>query len=247
MNYTLITWASSGIWEATARRLANEGQSLILIARRFERLEKLKEEMASGVDIQIFTVDVTDRWHVETFFQDISDLSIDVLINNAGICLEKDSFQDYDADQLQKMIDVNISAFTSIARKAMPKLIESEGHLVNISSIAGREPYPWGSVYCASKAYVKHISQVIRKDLISQKVRVTDISPWAVETEFSKIRFGWDESKASSVYEWYQPLHPDDIADAIWYCISRPQHVCIDSMEVMATAQAGAWIFHKEN
>lgn len=167
------------------------------------------------------------------------------MINNAGLALDKASFEDYDFNDFTGMIDTNIKGFLKVAQLGIPHLKKTKGHIVNLSSIAGLEAYEGGSVYCASKAFVHMISKSLRIDLAGTGIRVTDIAPGAVETDFSNVRFKGDTEKAASVYKGYAPLQPEDIADCIAFAVSRPAHVNIDSMLVMPTAQASATRFTK--
>lgn len=194
----------------------------------------------SDVEVQTFAVDVQDSDAVEAIFKHINDLDINILINNAGLALGKASFEEYDFADFEGMINTNIKGFLKVAQLSIPHLKKTKGHIVNISSIAGIEAYEGGSVYCASKAFVKMISRSLRIDLAGTGVRVTDIAPGAVETDFSNVRFKRDSEKAASVYKGYAPLQPEDIADCIAFAVSRPAHVNIDSMLVMPTAQASA-------
>lgn len=192
------------------------------------------------MDIKTFAVDVQNEEAVENVFDQIGNLDINILINNAGLALGKASFEDYDFADFEGMIDTNIKGFLKVAQLCIPHLKKTKGHIVNISSIAGLEAYEGGSVYCASKAFVKMISRSLRIDLAGTGVRVTDIAPGAVETDFSNVRFKGDTEKAAGVYKGYAPLQPEDIADCIAFAVSRPAHVNIDSMLVMPTAQASA-------
>ncbi len=241
-TYTLITGASSGIGEATARLLAQKGKNLILLSRRADRLEKLSRELmdAYPVNAIAFEVDLCNVQAIDEFFDGIQGYSIDALINNAGLALGKSSFEDYDWHDFNQMIDINIRAFTRVAQLSIPFLKNTCGHIVNISSIAGSEAYEGGSVYCGSKAFVKMISKSLRMDLAGTGVRVTDIAPGAVETEFSNVRFKGDDEKAKAVYDGFTPLSAADIAEAIVFALERPAHVNIESMLIMPTAQAGA-------
>ncbi len=238
--YTLITGASSGIGEATARRFAKEGRNLILIARREERLRKLATELKkSGSDVSVHACDITDHGALEDLFRKLQDQQIDVVVNNAGLALGTESFDRYDFKDIQTMIDTNITAFMKIAHLSLPLLKKTKGHLINLGSIAGKETYAGGTVYCATKHFVHAFTGGLRKDLLGSGVRVTTIEPGRVETEFSVVRLKGDAAKAKKVYEGYRPLLPADIADAIWYAVSRPSHVNIEEMLVMPTDQAG--------
>ncbi len=240
-RYILITGASSGIGWATAAKLAEQKKNLILIARRGGRLEKLAKQLKKhGVEILVKTLDVTDAKALKKVFKECEKVSLDAVINNAGLALGRDPLGAADPHDLQTMIDVNISAFLHVARLSLPHLKKAKGHLINLGSIAGLEVYEGGSTYCASKHFVHALSKGIRQDTLGTGMRVTEIAPGAVETEFSQVRFKGDTQKAKKVYQGYQPLKPEDIADAIWYALSRPAHVNIQHMLVMPTAQASA-------
>ncbi|MBL4693849.1 SDR family NAD(P)-dependent oxidoreductase [Candidatus Gracilibacteria bacterium] len=246
-RFALITGASSGIGEACAVELAKKGKNLILLARRAEKLESLKSTLVKeyGVEVLVHVVDLVNIYEIESFFKGIADRDVDVLINNAGLALSKTPFEDYKWEDFDQMINVNIKAFTRVAQLAIPHLKKTKGHIVNISSIAGIEAYEGGSVYCASKAFVKMISKALRIDLIGTGVRVTDIAPGNVETEFSMVRFKGDREVADSIYKGYAPLSAKDIADTIVFALSRPENVNIEYLLIMPTAQASATRTHK--
>lgn len=248
MGYTIITGASSGIGRACAIKLAKKGHNLILASRRIERLEVLKLELSTkfNVDIIAYKLDVRDLEAIDKFAIDISDYEIDVFVNNAGLAAGKTSFEKYEWSDFQQMIDTNILGFTKIAQMIIPKLIRSQGHIINISSIAGIEAYEGGSVYSATKAYVKMLSKSMRIDLMGTGVRVTDIAPGAVETEFSFVRFKGNQDMAEAIYSNFSPLIADDIADAVDYVISTPKSVNIEYMVIMPTAQASATRIYRE-
>jgi len=240
--YSLITGASSGIGEACALLLAKAGKNMILLARRKERLEELKNELEKnhGISVLVYGVDLSEPEQIERFFDDIREKKVDVLINNAGLALGKASFENCEWGDFNRMIEINIKAFTRVAQLAIPHLKETEGHIVNISSVAGIEAYEGGSVYCGTKAYVKMISKALRIDLLGTGVRVTDIAPGAVDTEFSEVRFKGDEALAKSVYQGYTPLYAQDIAETILFALQRPKSVNLESILIMPTAQASA-------
>lgn len=239
-NYVLITGASSGIGEATARRFAKEGRNIILIARRADRLKKLAAELKqSDIEVRTHALDITDSAQLEKLFASLKDIAIDVAVNNAGLALGTESFDQYDFKDIQTMVDTNITAFMHLAYLSLPFLRKSKGHLVNLGSIAGKETYAGGTVYCATKHFVHAFSSGLRKDLLGSDVRITTIAPGRVETEFSVVRLKGDNEKAKKVYEGYTPLQPSDIADAIWYAVSRPKHVNVDEMLILPTDQAG--------
>lgn len=241
-TFALITGASSGIGEACAHALAKEGKNLILLARRKEKLDALKINLESEykISVLVYQVDLGKITAIEDFFSAIKDYQIDILINNAGLALGKASFEDYAWEDFERMIDINIKAFTKVAQLALPQIKATQGHIVNISSVAGLEAYEGGSVYCATKSFVKMISKSLRIDLLGSGVRVTDIAPGAVDTEFSTVRFKGDQTKAESVYQGYTPLYAQDIADAVIFALSRPARVNIESILIMPTAQASA-------
>lgn len=239
-SFTLITGASAGIGEATARRFAKEGRNLILTARREDRLQALAADLKkSGVEVIVRAFDITDSKGLEFFFAELKGKKIDVVVNNAGLALGTTSFDQYDCSDVDTMIDVNIRAFLRVAHRSLPFLKASKGHLINLGSIAGRETYAGGTVYCATKHFVHAFTEGLRKDLLGSGVRVTTVAPGRVETEFSLVRLKGDAKAARKVYEGYVPLRADDIADAIWYAASRLKHVNIEEMLVMPTDQAG--------
>ena len=244
-RFAIITGASSGIGSACATALAREGKNLILVARRQAKLEEIKKKLEQDYNVQVlvYAVDLSKMAELEEFFTQIQGRNVDILVNNAGLALGKSSFEDYNWNDFNQMIDVNIRTFTRVAQLAIPFLKASQGHIVNISSIAGVEAYEGGSVYCGSKAFVRMLSKAIRIDLLGTKVRVTDVAPGAVETEFSQVRFKGDTSVADSVYEGYTPLYAEDVAETIVFALLRPKHVNLDYIAIMPTAQAGATRF----
>jgi NADP-dependent 3-hydroxy acid dehydrogenase YdfG len=173
--------------------------------------------------------------------------NIDVLINNAGLALDLSAFNDANQDDWDRMIDTNVKGLLNVSKAVVPIFIQQgRGHIINIGSIAGREVYPKGNVYCASKAAVDSISKAMRMDLLQYAIKVTQIAPGAVETEFSLVRFNGDEERANAVYKGFKPLHPDDVADVVWYAASLPPHVNINDLLLMPTAQAAATQIHRK-
>lgn len=245
--FALITGASSGIGQATAQQLAALGKNLIIVARRKERLETLHHQLEDehGITVKTYSLDVSDLKAVETFYNDIAELEIDMLINNAGLSRGKEAFDVYDFNDWDEMIDINIKGFLKVAQLAIPQLRKTKGHIVNLSSTAGLEAYEGGSVYGGTKSFVQMISKSLRIDLLGSGIRVTDIAPGAVNTEFSTVRFHGDKAKADNVYNGFQELTADDIADNIVYCVSRPPHVNIEQLVVYPTDQASPRIFNK--
>lgn len=248
-NYVLITGASSGIGKACAEQYAALGKPLILAARRLEKLEALKQELQKkhDVDVQIFSLDVQDLEAIDQFFEALKAFSIDILLNNAGLSRNKDPFDTCDFADWDEMIDTNIKGFLKVAQNTIPFLRKTKGHIVNLSSTAGLEAYEGGNVYGGTKAFVQMISKSLRIDLLGSGIRVTDIAPGAVNTEFSTVRFHGNTDKADAVYDGFEPLLAEDIADTIIFATTRPAHVNIEHLVVYATAQASPRIFHRDN
>lgn len=238
--YTLITGASAGIGKACAEALAKEGRNLILVSRGKEKLEQLKKDIQSKHEVEVFVyeVDVSDIAQVDRFFSQIKDKELNVLINNAGLARNRVPLDEYDWKDIEEMIGTNILGFTRVAQLCIPFLKKTKGHIVNISSIAGIEGFEGSNVYSGTKAYVKMLSKNLRIDLHGTGVRVTDIAPGAVETEFSITRYHGDKDKAKKVYEGFIPLKAEDIAASIVFALTQPPHVNIEYMLVMPTAQA---------
>lgn len=240
----LITGASSGIGEACARLFAAQGARLILSARRFDRLEALALELTERYKQPhyVLSLDVQNKELVHQGLDALPEAwrSIDVLINNAGLALDTLAIQQGIEAHWDTMIDTNIKGLLYVSRAVIPGFIErGRGHIVNIGSIAGHECYPNGNVYAATKHAVHALSKSMRLDLLGSPVRVSEIAPGAVETEFSEVRWN-DKQKAKEFYKDFQALRAGDIADAISYCISRPLHVDIEQMIIMPTVQASA-------
>ncbi len=246
--YALITGATSGIGRACAERFVASGLGVILVGRRAQKLSKAKAEIEQkyGVSVLTFAVDVTDHAAVLNMEAELKNVSISVLVNNAGLALGRNAFQDAAWEDLDQIIAVNVVGFTRIAKLFLPHIINQKGHIFNISSIAGIEAYPGGHVYCATKSFVKQLSKGLREDLIGTNVRVTDIAPGAVETEFSVVRFKGDTDAAKQVYEGFVPLYAKDIAECVMAAHNMPQSVNIEYMLVMATAQVSATRVAKE-
>jgi len=247
MNKTaLITGATSGIGRATAITLSQNNFDVIITGRRKELLEGLEKEIKakSSNKIYILNFDVRNK---EEVFKAIDSLpeewkNIDVLINNAGLAVGLEPIQDGDIDDWERMIDTNVKGLLYMSRKVLPLMVaRKSGHVINIGSTAGKEAYQNGNVYCGTKHAVDAISKGMRIDLLPHKIKVTEINPGMVETEFSVVRFKGDEEKAGKVYQGFTPLYGYDIADAILYVLTRPEHVCINDMIITATAQANSF------
>ena len=244
----LISGATSGIGEATAKILAAAGIDLILCGRRTEKLDTLKKLLSAQVKVETLVFDVRDLNQLQQAWEKLSApfKQIDILINNAGNAFGLDFIQDGNVEDWNLMIDTNIKGLLYVSKVVIPQMIENKrGHIINISSIAGKETYPKGNVYCASKAAVEALSAGMRLDLNPYGIKVTNIAPGAVNTEFSKVRFAGDEQKAEKVYEGFEPLLAQDIAEAIDFIISRPAHVTIADMVILPTAQAAATMINR--
>ena len=247
----LITGATSGFGKATVERFAREGWNIIITGRREERLKVLKNELVSAHSIQIQTLafDVQSLDDCKSALNSLSDdwKMIDVLVNNAGLALGRESFVDGSIEQWNTMIDTNIKGLLYISQIVAPWMIARKcGTIINIGSIAGKDAYAGGNVYGATKAAVDMLTRNMRIDLLPHGVRVGQIAPGAAETEFSLVRFSGDSAKASATYTGFTPLIAHDIADAAWFMASRPAHVCINDMVIMPTAQANATSFHRQ-
>ena len=252
MNKTvLITGATSGIGLACAKKFASEGDNLIITGRRIERLENISASLQQEYGIKVKTLNMDVR-RKEDVFSAIESLTadwskIDILINNAGLAVGLGTIQEGETDDWERMIDTNIKGLLYVSRAVLPGMVaRKSGHVINIGSIAGKEVYPNGNVYCGTKFAVDALTKAIRIDTVQAGIKVTQIAPGAVETEFSIVRFKGDKEKADSVYKGFEPLHPEDIADSVFYVTTLPKHVNINDMLIMPTAQASAAILHKE-
>ena len=241
----LITGATAGIGEACAQTFAREGYNLILTGRRAERLSSLAQSLNDQYNVQVAVsaFDVRNRAEVVKNLEELPEQwkRVDVLINNAGLSQGLDPIQNGSYDDWDTMIDTNIKGLLYVSRVVSNWMIASGfGHIVNIGSIAGREVYLNGNVYCATKHAVDALNKGMRLDLLSHGIRVTAVHPGAVETEFSEVRFKGDKERAKKVYDGFEPLIAQDVADVIWFAASRPAHVNINELTVMPTAQATA-------
>jgi 3-hydroxy acid dehydrogenase / malonic semialdehyde reductase len=247
----LITGATSGFGEACAYVFARNGYNLILNGRRIERLENLQSKLETkyGIKCYLLPFDVREQ---QVVFEQINALpeewkQIDVLINNAGLALGRDLFNDADLDDWNTMIDTNVKGLLYVSKAVVPYMTKRKaGHVINIGSIAGKEVYERGNVYCASKHAVDAISKSMRIDLLQHNIKVTAIHPGAAETEFSIVRFKGNADTAKKVYEGYEPLSATDVADIIFYTASLPEHVCINDLVVTCTQQASSIHFNKQ-
>lgn len=246
----LITGASSGIGEACAQKFAEGGYDLILTARRAEKLAELKAELeAEGTKVKTLTFDVRDAEAAETAVDSLEPewRKINVLINNAGLALGLDKEYEGDPDDWNTMIDTNIKGLLTMTRLIVPGMVErNEGHVINIGSVAGDAAYAKGNVYCATKAAVKTITDGLRIDLAETAVRVTNLKPGLVETNFSNVRFHGDNQRADNVYKGITPLTGADIADVAFYAASAPKHVQIAEVLILATHQASGSVIYRK-
>jgi 3-hydroxy acid dehydrogenase/malonic semialdehyde reductase len=246
-----ITGASAGIGRSCALAFAREGAKLILAARRLPRLEELAAELKHkpGEDILFLALDVRNQSAVERAVQGLpKDWSrVDILVNNAGLSRGLDKIHEGKLEDWDEMIDVNIKGLLSVSRAIIPGMLKrGQGHIINIGSISGHEVYPGGGVYCATKFAVDALSKGMRLDLMGTGLRVSQVSPGMVETEFSLVRFRGDKDRAEKVYKGLTPLTPEDIADAVVYCATRPPHVNVSEMIVMPTDQASTTMVYRK-
>lgn len=246
-HIVLITGASAGIGDATARRFSEAGAKIIIAARRAERLEKLASELKT--DCHILPINVRNREEVENALAGLPAewQAIDILVNNAGLSRGLWKLHEGQHDGWEDMIDTNVKGLLYVSRAVIPGMVErGRGHIINIGSIAGHEVYPNGNVYCATKHAVDALTKGMRLDLVDTPLRVTTVDPGMVATEFSEVRFYGDKEKASHVYDGFEPLTGDDVADAVVWSASRPAHVQIAEMLILPTAQASAMVTHKK-
>jgi len=239
----LITGATSGMGEATAHLLAMNNCRLIICGRRKDRLEALQQQLSTHTEIQTLSFDVRDKEAVRSTIASLPEQwkHVDVLINCAGNAHGLDPIQTGNMDDWDAMIDINVKGLLYVCHEIIPDMVKQKaGHIINIGSIAGKEVYPKGNVYCASKFAVDALTRSMRIDLNAHNIKVTSINPGLVETEFSLVRFKGDAEKAATVYKGYEPLKAEDIADVILFTITRPAHVVLADITVFPTAQASS-------
>lgn len=246
----LITGATSGFGKAIAEKFAAEAWSCIITGRRKDRLDQLAQELKQKFSVQVLPLNFDVRKNEEVT-ANLSSLpaawqNIDVLVNNAGLALGRNNFNDCDLDDWDTMIDTNVKGLLYVTKAVVPYLINrNQGHIINMGSIAGKDIYPMGNVYNATKHAVNSLSQSLRMELLQHRIKVTAIHPGAADTEFSNVRFKGDQLKSDEVYEGYEPLHAKDIADITYYCATLPAHVCINDLVVTCTAQANSFLTFK--
>ena len=246
-----VTGATSGIGRATAEIFAANGYNLMITGRRKELLEQLGEELVNKykIDLIALNFDVRNNEAVNKAFDSLPEgwRNIDILVNNAGLAGGLGPIHEGVIDDWERMIDTNVKGLLYVSRKVLPWLVErKKGHVFNIASIAGKETYLNGNVYCATKSAVDSLSKAMRMDMVPYGIKVTNVAPGAVETEFSIVRFKGDQQRADNVYKGYEPLTGQDIANTIYYVATLPDHVCINDLLITPKAQASASIFHKE-
>lgn len=246
----LITGATSGIGKACATKFAAADFDVIITGRRNERLMELKSQLEKEYGINVLTLcfDVQDRQAVNNAFTNLPHQwqKIDVLINNAGLALGRESFENADMDDWETMLNSNVHGLLYVTKAVLPFMLpQQKGHIVNMGSVAGKEVYEKGNVYCASKFAVDAITKAMRIDLLKNNIKVTGIHPGAVETEFSLVRFKGQEETAKAAYAGFTPLTAQDIADTVFYCVNLPAHVCINDLVITCTQQAGTYYFNK--
>ncbi|MDP5120838.1 MAG: SDR family NAD(P)-dependent oxidoreductase [Spirosomaceae bacterium] len=244
----LITGATSGIGKATAEAFANQNIDLILCGRRQERLNEIAEKLGKKVEVQTLTFDVRNYTEVENALNSLSDKwrEIDILVNNAGNAHGFDTIDEGSVTDWDAMINGNVSGLLYVSKLVMPYMVKRKtGHIINLSSVAGKQTYANGAVYCASKKAVEAISEGMRLDLTKHGIKVTNIAPGAVETEFSEVRFKNDSERAAKVYEGYDALIAEDIADAILYAVTVPERVCIADITIYPKAQSAPSVIHR--
>jgi NADP-dependent 3-hydroxy acid dehydrogenase YdfG len=240
-HVVFITGASSGIGAAVARRFAADGARLVLAARREDRLRALAHEL--GVPAHVVALDVRDRTAVERAVAALPEAfaAVTILVNSAGGALGLEPAQAASLEDWDAMVDTNCKGLMYVTRAILPGMVARDrGHVINLGSVAGTYPYPGGNVYGASKAFVEQLSLDLRADLTGKRVRVTNIEPGMVETEFSLVRFKGDEEKARAVYQGFPPLSADDVAEAIHWCATLPEHVNVNRIELMSVMQSFA-------
>jgi 3-hydroxy acid dehydrogenase/malonic semialdehyde reductase len=249
MKTILITGATSGFGLAIAQRFASGGYDIIITGRREERLQQIKSELeaAHGVSVTTLRFDVRHKAEVEAAVSSLGGRNIDILVNNAGLAAGLTTIDEGDTDDWDQMIDTNVKGLLYTTRAILPRMkARCSGHIINIGSTAGKLVYKNGNVYCATKFAVDALNQAMRIELLPYSIKVTAINPGAAETEFSLVRFKGDAARAESVYQGFQPLKAEDIADAAWYCANLPAHVCVNDLTLTCITQANGVFNIKE-
>lgn len=247
----LITGATAGFGKACAEKFAENGHDLIITGRRDDRLQQLKKrlEVEQGVKVLTLSFDVRREKEVNNHLCDLPKKwrKVGILINNAGLASGLDLIQEGDSEDWDKMIDTNVKGLLYVSKAIIPYMIDRKrGHIINIGSTAGKEVYPKGNVYCASKHAVDAITKGMRLDLLEHGIKVTQIAPGAADTEFSTVRFHGDKKKAKTVYKGYQPMMAEDIAEVTYYTTTLPKHLCINDLVMTSVSQANSYVIHRD-
>jgi len=251
MNKTVfITGATAGIGKACAELFAQNSYRILISGRRTERLKTLAKALREEYQVHVHEVafDVRDQTAVAAALNSLPEAwkHIDILINNAGLAAGKDAIQNGKRTNWERMIDTNVKGLLYVSEQIIPQMVNRKsGHIINVSSTAGKETYPGGNVYCASKHAVEAITEGMRQDLLPFNIRVSRVSPGMVETEFSLVRFDGNKQAADATYHGMTPLRPEDVADAIFYMATRPPHVCVNDLVLLPTAQANSYLVHR--
>jgi NADP-dependent 3-hydroxy acid dehydrogenase YdfG len=250
-SFILITGASSGFGAATAKLFASKGFGLVLMARRKNKLDTLVNELPENIEAHILVADVRNEEVVTNAINSLPKhvkIGLSILVNNAGLAVGKGPIDRGLIDDWDRMIDTNVKGLLYVSRAVIPLLkANNKGHIINVASIAGKEVYPGGNVYCATKHAVDALSRAMRIDLVNYNIKVSNLAPGAAETEFSIVRFKGNEAQAKSIYDGYDPLVAEDIAETLWFMCSRPDHVNVNDITLMATAQASAAVFAEKD
>ena len=250
-SFILITGASSGFGAATAKLFASKGYGLVLMARRKNKLDALVNELPENIEAHILVADVRNEEVVTNAINSLPKhvkTGLSILVNNAGLAVGKGPIDRGLIDDWDRMIDTNVKGLLYVSRTVIPLLkANNKGHIINVASIAGKEVYPGGNVYCATKHAVDALSRAMRIDLVNYNIKVSNLAPGAAETEFSIVRFKGNEAQAKSIYDGYDPLVAEDIAETLWFMCSRPDHVNVNDITLMATAQASAAVFAEKD
>lgn len=251
MRNCIVTGATSGIGKAIAYAFAKNGDNVIITGRRKDKLNEIKCDLEKNYDVQVYaySFDVTNSEQVidscQQILQEVGQVHI--LVNNAGLALGLDKFQDYDLADMMTMLDTNVKGLLTVTRQILPQMVEhNEGHLINIGSTAGIYAYAGAAVYAATKSAIKVLSDGIRIDTIDKNIKVTTLQPGIVETDFSQVRFHGDQEKAAGVYQGIDALQAEDIASCALFVVNQPKHVQISDMTIMATKQATGFTIHRE-
>ena len=251
MNKTImVTGATSGFGKAIAGKFAKNGFNIIITGRRNEKLKELETELLlnKGIKVLSLAFDVRNNKDVSKVIGSLPGewQNIDILVNNAGLAVGMEHVDDGFIDDWERMIDTNLKGLLYVSRAVLPLMVKrNSGHIINIGSIAGRDAYEYGNVYCASKAAVDQLSKGMRADLLKRNIKVTNVAPGMAETEFSMVRFKGDDTKAKNVYKGIEPLKAEDVAEVVYYCANLPAHVCINDLTVTCTQQASAFYSYR--